>query len=143
MTCLALRPVAWDSNVAAHLLTAVDVGDKDDPTDLDWFRREYEARRMALVGAFDGGVHVATAGYRLEETAGDLEFVIVVCGAALRGLSVVQHFLPPLENLAHMAGAKVVRFHTTRGGLVKVAGDVGYHVGEYVLRKRVRHDQQE
>ena len=139
---LALQPCVWSDAVAAHLGAAIDEADEGDPVSVDWLQSEHEGGRLALVAAMQDGVHIATAAYRVEQTGPDLEMVIVGCGAGIRGLSVIQHFLPPLETMARFSGCASIRFHTRRAGLVKVTRRQGYRYAETVMRKAVIDGQQ-
>lgn len=129
---MSLQPCVWDDAVAAQIAAVVGVDD------VDWYRAEHEAGRLALAAGMVEGVHCATAAYRFEHSVRGVEMVIVAAGGSSDDTRLTEAFWPALETMAAAACASTVCFHTDRDGLVLLAERRGYALVERVMRKDLR-----
>lgn len=111
---------------------AADLGAIIANCEVDWYEREMSAGRLNGIGVFDNSGRVASACYRVE----DDEFVLVA-GAGRGKFDITATTLPMFERLAYFRKCKTIRFHTQRRGLVRKSSQMGWKIGEIVMRKEV------
>ena len=128
-----MRPVGWSERSARHLELAAE---EDTIVSVNWFKSRVDSGEMFLIGAFMEGEHVATGA--MQFSAGDLGKELVVCNVGgEKNVDLIQAVFAAgyLEMLAKQGGAKVIRFHTFRPGLINKAKQYGFRLSEVVARK--------
>lgn len=127
---VAFEPAPWCDELASALARVP--GEARPP----WYAGEVAAGRLTpfrvvLDGEAAGYVLLA---FDLEPQGRELVLVAAVATGRRQGLT--EAVLPVLEVVARHGGARNIRFHTTRRGLVVRAARLGY-APEYVMRKAV------
>jgi hypothetical protein len=133
-----LESVGWSDEVEAVLAVAQPYGDPDDPgADLGFYRDLVKAGKAGVLGAIDGSKLVAAAVYVVEPGAIGMELVLVSAGSIDARYDLIDEHLKTIEYLALAMGARSVRFHTKRAGLVRKMAEQGYRLSERVYRKSI------
>lgn len=122
----------WSDEAAAMLSPIFD-----DPSGCDDLRTALATGRGSLHRVTEGEKLVGFFSVRIDSYAGGDELVIVAAAGKLKGMPLLNVFLPLLEANAKDAGCNSMRIHTSRKGLFKRLSQRGYGFSEWVLRKKL------
>lgn len=108
----------------------------DDPNGgVDSLRDQLAKGNGSLHRVTEGSRLVGYFSVRIDAYAGGDELVVVAGVGDLRGVKLLNVFLPLLETNAKDSGCNSVRIHTSRKGMFKRLSQHGYNFSEWVLRK--------
>lgn len=119
----------WSPDLAGDLAIVEGVAG------VDFYRDLVERRDVGTLDVYVNGLRVGSVLYRYDKTEYGREFVVVAGAGHSARFNLVKTVLPALEWIALKTGARQVRFHTARPGLVRRGTMEGYAVSEIVLRK--------
>lgn len=104
-----------------------------------WYLDELGAGRCELLAYYEHGSPAAYLVVRDEQGADGPELVVVGWVAQSRRphAELTRHALPLLLAHAELRGARTIRCHTRRAGLIETLCRAGWHVAETVLRAPV------
>lgn len=105
---------------------------------IDGLAADVVAGHVALFGIYGpDGKRCGSLAARWDEFTYGTDLVLIACRARLPGVDLTETLLEGFEKFARRNGARRVRLHTERAGLVYKAVRRGYRAAETVLVKQL------
>ncbi|MDF1846187.1 MAG: hypothetical protein P1U69_03205 [Parvibaculaceae bacterium] len=136
MADLSLRKIDTET-AAQHLSRESLCGPKGKPRECDpgFFTEEVKAGRMAAVGFFLAGDHIASVALGACEGQTGKELEINALSGDVEDVELISEGLGLLEEWAKTKGFAQMRFHTFRRGLMAISDKRGWYPSEIVMKK--------
>lgn len=136
MADLSMKTIDADT-ASTHLSRESLSGPKGKPLEYDpgFFTEEVRAGRMAAVGFFLDGDHIASVALGACEGQTGKELEINALAGDVEDLELVAQGLALLENMARKKGFTQMRFHTFREGLMAISKAQGWYPSQIIMKK--------
>lgn len=136
MADLSLRKIDADT-AERHLSRESLCGPKGKPQECEpgFFTEEVRAGRMAAVGFFLAGDHIASVALGQCEGQTGKELEINALSGDVENVELIAEGLALLEEWSKSKGFTQMRFHTFRRGLMAISEKRGWYPSEIIMKK--------
>lgn len=134
---LIAEKVSWSEQAAIDFSrrgVAIDQHAVEGP---DYYREAVESGELMLFRYRTENRHVGHVAVRSEDNKGGRELVIVAGSGALKGVDLIKLVVPLLARFGAINGAKSVRIHTSRKGLIAKLAKLGFAKAETIMRFQI------